>query len=327
MLGFLGKRILYTLVLLVAASIVSFLIIQLPPGDYLDSLIAQLEAQGEKMDQARVDSLKRQYGLDQPIYAQYWLWVSGLPRGDFGFSFEWNRPVGELIGERIGYSVALSLIALIVTYSVAIPIGIYSATHQYSWGDYAFSVLGFIGIAAPHFMMALVFMFVAFKYLGISPGGLFSPEYLDKPWSSAKLLNMLSHIPVPIIIIGLGGTAGTIRVMRANLLDEIRKPYVMTARSKGLLERKLLLKYPVRFALNPMISTIGWVFPAIVSGETITGIVLNLPTVGPMLLRALLNQDMYLAGSLIMFLAFLTVLGMLISDILLAWLDPRIRFE
>jgi peptide/nickel transport system permease protein len=321
------KRVLYTLVLLGAASVVSFLIIQLPPGDYLDTFIGQLEAQGEKVDQARIDSLRRQYGLDQPLYAQYWLWVSGLPFGDFGFSFDWNRPVGELIGERIGYSVALSLTALIVTYSVAIPIGIYSATHQYSWGDYTFSVIGFIGIAAPHFMMALIFMFIAYKYLGISPGGLFSPEYLDQPWSWAKFLNMMSHIPVPIIIIGLGGTAGTIRVMRANLLDEIRKPYVMTARSKGLRERKLLLKYPVRFALNPVVSTIGWVLPAIVSGETITGIVLNLPTVGPMLLRALLNQDMYLAGSLIMFLAFLTVLGMMLSDILLAWLDPRIRFE
>jgi peptide/nickel transport system permease protein len=286
-----------------------------------------LEAQGEKVDQARIDALRRQYGLDQPIYVQYWLWVSGLPLGDFGFSFDWNRPVGELIGERLAYSVALSLTALVVTYSLAIPIGIYSATHQYSIGDYAFTVVGFIGLAAPSFMVALIFMFIAFKYLAISPGGLFSPEYLDQAWSWAKFRNMLTHLPVPIIIIGLGGTAGTIRVMRANLLDEIPKPYVLTARSKGLHERKLLLKYPVRFALNPMVSTIGWVFPAIVSGETITGIVLNLPTVGPMLLRSLLNQDMYLAGSLVLFLASLTVMGMLVSDLLLAWLDPRIRYE
>jgi peptide/nickel transport system permease protein len=327
MAGYFAKRLLYTLVLLLAASVVAFLIIQLPPGDYLTSYIAQLRAQGETVDEARIEGLRRQYGLDRPVYVQYWMWVSGVPRGDFGFSFDWNRPVRDLISERIGYSVGLSLTALFITYAIAIPIGIYSATHQYSAGDYTFTVLGFIGLAAPHFMVALVFMFIAFKYLGISPGGLFSPEYLDQPWSWDKFLNMLAHIPAPLLIIGLGGTAGTIRVMRANLLDELRKPYVLTARAKGLRERKLLIKYPVRFALNPMISTIGWVFPAIVSGETITGIVLNLPTVGPLLLRALLNQDMYLAGSLIMFLAFLTVFGMLVSDVLLAWLDPRIRYE
>lgn len=327
MAGFFAKRLLYTVVLLLAASVVAFLIIQLPPGDYLTSYIAQLKAQGEMVDEARIEGLRRQYGLDRPVYAQYWMWISGIPRGDFGFSFDWNRPVRELIGERIGYSVGLSLTALLVTYAIAIPIGIYSATHQYSAGDYVFTVLGFIGLAAPHFMVALIFMFAAFRYLGISPGGLFSPQYLDQPWTWAKILNMLAHLPAPLLIIGLGGTAGTIRVMRANLLDELRKPYVLTARSKGLREGKLLIKYPVRFALNPMVSTIGWVFPAIVSGETITSIVLNLPTVGPMLLRALLNQDMYLAGSLIMFLAFLTVFGMLVSDVLLAWLDPRIRYE
>jgi peptide/nickel transport system permease protein len=327
MVGYLAKRLLYTAVLLLAASVVAFLIIQLPPGDYLTSYIAQLRAQGETVDEARIEGLRRQYGLDRPVYAQYWLWISGVPRGDFGFSFDWNRPVRELIGERIGYSVGLSLTALLITYAIAIPIGIYSATHQYSAGDYVFTVLGFIGLAAPHFMVALIFMFAAFRYLGISPGGLFSPQYLDQPWSWDKVLNMLAHLPAPLLIIGLGGTAGTIRVMRANLLDELRKPYVLTARSKGLRESKLLIKYPVRFALNPMVSTIGWVFPAIVSGETITSIVLNLPTVGPMLLRALLNQDMYLAGSLIMFLAFLTVFGMFVSDILLAWLDPRIRYE
>jgi peptide/nickel transport system permease protein len=327
MVGYFAKRLLYTAVLLLAASVVAFLIIQLPPGDYLTSYIAQLRAQGETVDEARIEGLRRQYGLDRPVYAQYWLWISGIPSGDFGFSFDWNRPVRELIGERIGYSVGLSLTALLITYAIAIPIGIYSATHQYSAGDYVFTLLGFIGLAAPHFMVALIFMFVAFRYLGISPGGLFSPEYLDQPWSWDKLLNMLAHLPAPLLIIALGGTAGTIRVMRANLLDELRKPYVLTARSKGLREGKLLIKYPVRFALNPMVSTIGWVFPAIVSGETITSIVLNLPTVGPMLLRALLNQDMYLAGSLIMFLAFLTVFGMFVSDILLAWLDPRIRYE
>ena len=327
MVKYFVQRLLYMVILLVAVSMVSFLIIQLPPGDYITSLIAQLSARGEEVDEARIAALRRRYGLDQPQYVQYWTWVSGFPRGDFGFSFRWDRPVGELIGERIGYSVALSLVALVVMYSVAVPIGIYSATRQYSFGDYAFTALGFVGLAVPHFMVALVFMFLAFKYLRISPGGLVSPEYLDAPWSWPKFLNVLSHLPLPIIIIGLGGTASTIRVMRANLLDELRKPYVLTARAKGLRERKLLLKYPVRYALNPMVSAIGWVFPAIVSGETITSIVLNLPTTGPMLLTALRAQDMYLAGSTIMLLSFLTVLGMFVSDILLAWLDPRIRYE
>lgn len=314
-------------VMLVAVSVIAFVIIQLPPGDYMTSYITLLNSRGEVVDQAFVAALRHQYGLDQPTYVQYWTWVSGIVQGNLGYSFEWNRPVNELIGERLAYSVMLSLISLFVSYVVAVPIGIYSATHQYRFGDYLFTVFGFIGLALPSFMVALLFMFFAFKYFGLSPGGLFSPQYLTQPWSWAKLGDMLVHLPVPIIIIGLGGMASIIRVVRATTLDELQKPYVMTARSKGLAENRLLYKYPVRMAINPLASQIGWIFPAIVSGETIVGIVLNLPTTGPLLLAALLSQDMYLAGSLIMFLATLTILGMLFSDLLIVWLDPRIRYE
>ena len=324
---YLLQRLLFALVLLVLASMFSFLIIQLPPGDYLDTYITNLKASGQVVDQSRVESLRRQYGLDQPVWSQYWLWASGLPHGDFGFSFAQNRPVKDMIGERLGYSVMLSVLALIVSYGLAIPIGIYSATHQYSLGDYIANFIGFIGLAVPGFLLALVVVFFAFRQFGLSPGGLFSPKFLTEPWSTAKFVDMLAHLPVPVIIIGLSGTAGTIRVMRATLLDELRKPYVITARSKGLTEIGLLFKYPVRLALNPMASTIFYIFPLIVSGETLTSIVLNLPSVGPMLLTALLQQDMYLAGTLIMFLTFMTIIGMLVSEVLLAWLDPRIRYE
>jgi len=321
------QRSLFALVLLILASMTSFFIIQLPSGDFLDTYVTNLRSSGQVIDQSRVDALRHQYGLDQPIYTQYWLWISGMPFGDFGFSFAQNRPVKDMIGERLGYSVMLSFLALIVSYGLAIPIGIYSATHQYSWGDYVATFIGFIGLAVPGFLLALIVVFFAFRYLGLSPGGLFSPKYLTEPWSWGKFLDMLAHLPVPVIIIGLAGTAGTIRVMRATLLDELRKPYVLTARSKGLTEMKLLFKYPVRFALNPMASTIFYIFPLIVSGETLTSIVLNLPSVGPMLLVALQMQDMYLAGTLIMFLTFMTIVGMFASELLLAWLDPRIRYE
>jgi peptide/nickel transport system permease protein len=327
MVKYLVQRLIYAVILLVIASMTSFFIIQLPPGDYLTSYLAELAASGQVVDQARVDGLRRQYGLDKPTYVQYWLWVSGMTRGDFGFSFAENRPVRVMIGERLGYSVMLSLLALVVTYGIAIPIGIYTATHQYSVGDYVLGFVGFIGMATPGFLLALVAVFLAFRYLGLNPGGLFSLQYLTEPWSWGKFVDMLKHLPLPVFIIGLGGTAGAIRVLRATLLDELRKPYVMTARAKGLPERKLLYKYPVRFALNPIASSIFYIFPAIVAGETLTGIVLNLPTVGPMLLNALLQQDMYLAGTLIMFLTFMTIVGMFVSEILLAWLDPRIRYE
>jgi peptide/nickel transport system permease protein len=321
------RRILYAIGLLFIASIVAFIIIQLPPGDYLTTYINQLKASGQDVDQARIDNLKLQYGLDKPMTAQYWMWISGFPRGDFGFAFGQNRPVRDLIEERLGYSVMLSLLALVVTYSLAIPIGLYSATHQYSLGDYLFNLIGFIGLAIPGFLLALVTLLLAYKYLGINPGGLFSRDFLNAAWSWAKVWDLCKHLPLPVLVVGLAGTAGTIRVMRASMLDELKKPYVITARSKGLSEMRILLKYPLRFALNPLASTILYIFPAIVSGETITGVVLNLPTIGPLLLKSLLQQDMYLAGTLILFLTGMTVIGMFVSEILLAWLDPRIRYE
>lgn len=321
------RRILYAVGLLVVASVVAFIIIQLPPGDYLTTYINQLKASGQDVDQARIENLRLQYGLDKPMYVQYWLWVSGFPRGDFGFSFGQSRPVRELIGERLGYSVMLSILALIVTYSIAIPIGLYSATHQYSFGDYLFNFIGFIGLAIPGFLLALVTLLLAYKYFGINPGGLYSRDFLNQAWSWAKFADLLKHLPLPVIVVGLSGTAGTIRVMRATMLDELKKPYVITARSKGLSEMRLLIKYPLRFALNPLASTILYIFPAIVSGETITGVVLNLPTIGPLLLKSLLQQDMYLSGTIILFLTGMAIIGMFASEILLAWLDPRIRYE
>ncbi len=324
---YIARRLVYTLVLLVVLSVVAFAIIQLPPGDYLTSYVTLLKAQGQAVDQALIDALRREYGLDQPMYKQYLLWISGFFRGDFGFSFQWNRPVRELLADRIGYSIGISLVALVFTYGVAIPIGIYSATHQYSLADYVFTVIAFLGMTLPAFLVALVFMFSAYKYLGLSPGGLFSPQYMTEPWSWAKFKDLLSHLPVPIVIIALAGTGGTVRVLRALVLDELRKPYVITARAKGLKETRLILKYPVRIALNPLASTMAWLLPGIVSGEVIVSIVLNLPTTGPLLLNALLAQDMYLAGSIVMFLGLLTLVGMLLSDLLLAWLDPRIRYE
>jgi peptide/nickel transport system permease protein len=321
------RRILYAVGLLLISSVVAFIIIQLPPGDYLTTYINNLKASGQDVDQARIDNLKMQYGLDKPMYVQYWLWVSGFPQGDFGFAFGQNRPVKDLIGERLGYSVMLSLLALVVSYSIAIPIGLYSATHQYSLGDYLFNFIGFIGLAIPGFLLALVTLLLAYKYLGINPGGLYSRDFLNQAMSWAKFWDLVKHLPLPVIVVGLSGTAGTIRVMRATMLDELKKPYVITARSKGLSETRLLLKYPLRFALNPLASTILYIFPAIVSGETITGVVLNLPTIGPLLLRSLLQQDMYLAGTIIMFLTGMAIVGMFASEILLAWLDPRIRYE
>ena len=327
MLVYIARRVLYMIPTLVIISVISFIIIQLPPGDYLTSYIAQLSETGESVDEAVIASLKKRYGLDQPMYIQYFMWINGVLHGDFGQSFEWNKPVSELIWERLALTMAVSLFSLIFTYVVAIPIGIYSATHQYSIGDYFFTFVGFLGLATPNFLLALVLMFLFYKYFGLSVGGLFSPEFVEAPWSWAKVIDMMNHMWIPVIVIGTAGTCGLIRVMRGCLLDELRKQYVVTARAKGVGERKLLFKYPVRVAVNPIISTIGWTLPSIVSGATITAIVLSLPTTGPLLLRALMSQDMYLAGSFILLLATLTVIGTLISDILLAWLDPRIRYE
>jgi len=327
MWSYITRRFIYMIIILLVVSITAFIIIQLPPGDYLTSYIIRLRQSGQTVDESQIASLRKQYDLDLPIYLQYFKWMWRMFHGDFGRSFQWNKPVSDLIAERLPLTVAVSLFTLIFTYIVAIPIGIYSATHQYSLGDYTFTVIGFAGLATPNFLLALILMFFFFKYFGLSIGGLFSPQYAEAAWSVGKIIDMLKHLPIPIIVIGTAGTAGLIRVMRGCLLDELRKQYVITARAKGVAERTLLFKYPVRVAINPIISTIGWTLPGIVSGETITSIVLSLPTTGPLLFRALMSQDMYLAGSTVMFLTFLTVIGTFISDLLLVWVDPRIRYE
>ena len=314
-------------VLLFVISVFSFIVIQLPPGDYLTSYIMTLQTQQGTVDESMIEALRKQYGLDLPMYDQYIFWIKNMFKGDFGWSFEWKQPVGKLIADRLPMTVLLSILTLIFTYVIAVPIGIYSATHQYSFGDFFFTIIGFVGLATPSFFLALVLMFLFNKYLGFSVGGIFSTQYIDAPWSFAKFMDLLKHLPIPIFVIGLAGTASIIRVMRGCLLDELRQQYVITARAKGLSERKLLYKYPVRVAMNPIISTIGWVLPGIVSGATITAIVLDIPTVGNLLYSALLSQDTYLAGSSIMILAFLTIIGTFISDLLLAWADPRIQYQ
>lgn len=327
MLSYIIRRALFMIVILLLVSVVAFIIIQLPPGDYLSTLIQNLEASGVTLDEEIIRSLARQYGLDLPIYAQYGKWMWNMLHGDFGRSFRYNKPVSVLLAERLPMTVTISILTLLFVYIVSIPIGIYSATHQYSAGDYAFTVVGFAGLATPNFLLALILMLLFNKYFGLSPGGLFSLEYQLAPWSIGKIWDMAKHLPIPIIVIGTAGTAGLIRVMRGCLLDELGKQYVITARAKGVAESKLLFKYPVRLAINPIVSTIGWVLPGIVSGETITAIVLSLPTTGPLLYSALIAQDMYVAGSTVMLLAFFTVIGTLLSDVLLVWVDPRIRYE
>ncbi len=327
MLSYILRRITYMVVSLVAVSVVSFIIIQLPPGNYLTYHVVRLRMMGIFPDEGEIAGLEKQFGLDQPIYVQYFKWIGGVLRGDFGRSFLKEKPVSELIGERLALTLTIALFTLVFTYVVAIPIGIYSATHQYSISDYTFTTIGFIGLATPNFLLALLLMVFFFRYFGLSVGGLFSPEYIRASWSLGKFVDMLKHLPIPIIVVGTAGTAGLIRVMRGCLLDELKKQYVITARAKGVEERTLLFKYPVRVAINPIISTIGWILPGIISGGTITAVVLSLPTTGPLLLQALMEEDMYLAGTFIMLLAALTVIGTLISDILLVWLDPRIRYE
>jgi peptide/nickel transport system permease protein len=322
------RRLLLMIPTLIAISVVSFIIIQLPPGDFLDSMLAEMEAQGGKMDEQQVAAIRARYGLDQPVWVQYFDWIGGiLTRGDFGMSFEWNRPVSELLWERLGLTVAVAFSALIATWLIAFPIGVYSAVRKYSVGDYLFTAFGMIGLATPSFLVALILMYVAFAWFGQSVGGLFSPEYRDAPWSWDKFTDLLAHIWIPLLVIATNGTAGLIRILRANLLDELDKPYVVTARAKGLGETRLLVKYPIRAALNPFVSSLGYVLVGIVSGEAIISVVLNLPTTGPLLLQALKAQDMYLAASFILMLSVLTVIGTLLSDILLAVLDPRIRYR
>ncbi len=326
MVTFIIRRLLMMIPTLFVISVITFIIIQLPPGDYLTTYIANLQETGEEVDEAVIESLRVRYGLDQPLPVQYWKWISGVVVGDFGQSFAMNKPVSELIWERLGLTVTISLVTLVFTWIVAIPIGIYSATHQYKLSDYFFTFLGFIGMATPAFLLALVMMYLSYRWFGTGVGGLFSDEFVGAPWSWAKVIDLLKHLWVPVVVLGVAGTAGLIRVLRANLLDQLEMPYVVTARAKGLSESRLLVKYPVRVAINPVVSTIGWMLPQLVSGAVIVAMVLSLPTVGPLLLRALMEQDMYLAGSIVMLLSLLTVIGTLVSDILLAWVDPRIRF-
>lgn len=327
MARYLMKRVTYMLLLMFLVSIISFIVIQLPPGDYLTSYITALQRSGKKVTQDQVIALKKQYGLDVPIYLQYFKWITNFIKGDMGKSFQWNRPVNELIWERLGLTLAITISSLIFTWIVALPIGIYSALRKYSILDYIFTFVGFIGLAIPNFMLALILMYISFQYFGMDVGGLFSPEYQDAAWSWAKIVDLLKHLWIPTIVVGTSGTAGMVRIMRANLLDELEKLYVTTAKAKGVAPLKLIFKYPVRIALNPFISTIGWTLPGLISGATITSVVLNLPTSGPLLLSALKSQDMYLAGSFVMMLSILTIIGTFISDILLAITDPRIRFR
>jgi len=309
-------------------SIASFTIIQLPPGDYVTALVSEMEEmQGVLLDESEIEALRESYGLNESMFVQYAQWISKFVQGDFGMSIQWQQPVSTLIKERFPLTIMVSLITMIFAYVVGIPIGVYSATHQYSVGDYTATTFGFLGIATPNFLLAIILMYLGYKYFGWEVGGLFSTEYLDQGWSFAKFIDLLKHLPIPVIVIGTAGTAGLIRTMRGCLLDEMNKQYVVTARSKGLSEKKLLYKYPMRISINPIISTIGWSLSGIVSGSTLTSIVLNLPTTGPLLYQALLKQDMELAGSIILILSSLTLIGTFISDILLVVIDPRISFK
>lgn len=328
MLQFVFKRILLAIPTLIVISMISFAIIQLPPGDFATAYAAKLAETGETITPERIEELREQFGLNQPFYVQYFNWMKDIVlHGDFGQSLEFNAPVSSLIWERIGLTVMISLVTLLFIWALAIPIGVYSATHQYSIADYILNFFGFAGRAFPSFMLALILLWVGFAYLKVDVSGLFSPEYRGQPWSSGKVWDMIGHLWVPIIVLGTGGTAGLIRTMRANTLDELPKPYVETARAKGVSETKLIWKYPVRVALNPFISGIGYILPELVSGSVIVAVVLNLPTTGPLFLNALLAQDMYLAGSFVLMLSTFTVIGTLISDVLLAWVDPRIRYQ
>src|SRR5213594_4066061 len=327
MLAYLVRRLFLAVLTIWAVSVLSFVVIQLPPGDYITSYIAQMSASGSFVSAQEAEALRQQYGLDKPLYVQYLRWMKLVLRGNFGMALEWGRPVSEVIGDRLWLTMAVSLAAIFVTWVLALPIGIYSAVRQYSIGDYIATFLGFAGLAIPSFLLALVVMYFGFTLFNVHVGGLFSGEFAEARWSLAKAWDLAKHLPLPALILGLAGTAQLIRIMRANLLDELRKPYVVTARARGVPERRVILKYPVRVALNPFVSTIGYLLPYVVSGSIIVSLVLSLPTVGPLLLRALIAQDMFLAGTIVLLLGVLTVLGTLLSDLLLMWIDPRIRSE
>ena len=327
MLTFIARRLVLAVITCVAISILTFTIIRLPPGDFVDAYIANLASNGSVVSAEQATAMRHEYGLDRPVVVQYGLWMARVVHGDFGVSMMWRRPVTEVIGDRLWLTMVISFAALLLTWTIALPIGIYSAVRQYSIGDYAATLLGFIGLAIPNFLLALILMYAGFRYLGLSVGGLFSPEYVQAAWSWAKLWDLMKHVPLPACVLALAGTAQLIRIMRANLLDELRKPYVVTARAKGLSERHVVLKYPVRAALNPFASSIAYLFPYLVSGSIIVSLVLGLPTVGPLLLQALVAQDMFLAGTIVLLLGVMTVVGTLISDLLLMWIEPRIRLQ
>ena len=327
MLQFLARRILIMIPTILLISLITFWIIQLPPGDYLTTWVSLAAAEGEDVNYEMLEQLREEYGLNDPFYVQYWKWISKLiGKGDFGISYYWNMEISEVIKSRMAMTLVISVSSLLFTYLLSIPIGIYSAVKQYSLGDYIATVIGFIGMATPNFLLGIILLYASYKLTGSPIMGLFSLEYANAPWDWPKIVDLLKHLIIPTIVIGTAGTCGLIRVMRGQLLDEIKKQYVITARAKGVGAGKLLFKYPVRAALNPIVSTIGWSLAGIFSGSTITAIVLNLQTQGTVLYKALLGQDMYLAGALLFILTILTVIGTLISDVLLAWLDPRIRF-
>ena len=325
MFNVVANRVLWACLMMAAISVVAFTLIQLPPGDFVDSYVNHKQQGGVIMTQDEVAEMRHTLGLDRPMYVQYFDWVGGVVQGDFGFSWEYRRPVSDVIGERLPLTLMLAFTTLLFTYLIAIPIGIYSAVRQYSVGDHAFTVFGYIGLATPNFMFALVLLYFAHVFFGTSAGGLFSAEFETAPWSLARIVDLLAHLWVPVLVLGTAGTAFQIRTMRATLLDEVNKLYVTAARASGLSEFRLLIKYPVRMAINPIVSTIGWELTNIISGAPIVGIVLSLPDTGPLFVDSLLNSDLYLAGALILIYCFLVILGTLISDLLLIALDPRIR--
>ena len=325
MLQFIIRRFIIFIPMMFLMSVVAFAIIQAPPGDFLDDYIAQLQAQGENVDEGQIEALRSHYGLDQPLYVQYAKWIWGILQWDLGLSLEWGRPVVELVNDRLAMTIVLGVATILFTWTLAIPIGIISAVKKYTVIDYFFTFLSYFGVGTPNFMIALVAMWFAFSWFGIKATGLFSAEYVSEPWSIGKVIDLLKHLWLPMLILGTDGTARFTRIVRANLLDEMSKPYVETARAKGLPEWKVVLKYPVRIALNPFVSTAGLELPRLISGQLIVAYVMSLPTVGPLLLRALLTQDMYMAGSIVLILTTLTLIGVLISDIVLAAMDPRIR--
>lgn len=325
MLTFLVRRLSYMFVTLAVISVVAFTIIQLPPGDFLSTYMSRLEEQGHIVDQAEIDALRERYGLGQPLYVQYFKWIGGIFRGDLGRSLFWNKSVSAIIQDRLPWSFAIAMVSFVLVWAIGLPVGIYSATHQYSIPDYIATFLGFIGLATPNFLLALLGLWVYFQSTGDVVVGLFSEEYLFEPWSWSKFVDLLRHLWIPALITGTSGTAGLIRTMRANLLDEVRKPYVMMARARGVSESRLLVKYPLRVAMIPAISTIGWILPGLFGGELLVSSVMGLPTLAPIFLGAVMNQDMFLAGSYVLIVSALTIVGTIISDLLLAWVDPRIR--